>query len=87
MRRILNKKAQLSDAMVWLLATIAIVVLLVFFVYASDILGKVNSVKVHTKRILWKDISRDKYDFFYEKTLFAYKLNSNNKKKIEVWIK
>lgn len=39
-----NRKAQVSDAVMWTAATLIIIVILIIFIYASAILGKARSV-------------------------------------------
>lgn len=81
-----NRRGQLSDAMVWLVATIIIVVLLVGFIYAADLMGKANAVRRTSKEILLNDESEENINLLEEKTKIAYGLNSGNKNKIEEWI-
>lgn len=81
-----NKKGQLSDAMVWIIATVIVVVILFVFVYASNILGKANSIKKDSKELLVENSPEENINLFEEKTLLAYKINSANKNKIQEWI-
>jgi hypothetical protein len=81
----LNKKGQLSDAMTWVVATMIIVVLLAVFIYASDVLGEANKIEKGVKTLLKGDLEEG-IDYFYEKSKFAYKINSDNKNEIDEWI-
>lgn len=81
----LNRRGQLSDAMTWVVATVIILVLLVVFVYASNILGKVNKIETGVKSLAKGEVEEN-IDFFYEKTKIAYKINDENKNQIDSWI-
>jgi len=75
----LYKRAQVSDVMSWLVATLIIIGVLVIFIYASTLLAQKTKV-LDLKGI---EISfEDNVDFFDEKTSFAYLLASDSEKKI-----
>lgn len=59
-----NKKAQIGETMTWVIATIIIIAILVFSIYASSLLAKTK------KTIFYKD--KRESDLIMEKSLFAY---------------
>jgi len=79
----LNRKAQISQTLVWVLATILIVGILVVSVLLSFVIAK-------SKTILEKQPGEVKAGFESEfsvlemKTNLAYQLNSDNKDKIKI---
>ena len=80
-----NRRGILSDAMTWIVATIVIVILLIIFIYSANILGKANALRQNAKEILINDNSEGNIDLFEEKTLMGYKINLENKEKIDLW--
>ena len=77
-----NKKAQVSDALTWVVATLVIVFLIVSSIYISSLMGKSKSVEKQKISIP----EENPINWISEKTEFAYGINENNKNKIEVWI-
>ncbi len=67
-----NKRAQASEAIVWLVATLVIVVVLVVSVYAASAISK------STKAVNSLDVSSSmKSDIVAKESLFAYLLTKN----------
>ena len=79
----LNKKAQISEIMTWVIATIIILSILLVFVYASSLLAQ------KTKTVKVQDLKLDfvgKVDLLETKNIIAYSSASqSNKKVIERW--
>ena len=75
----LNKKAQVSEIMTWIVATIIILSILLLFVYASSLLAQ------KTKIIKTQDLKIDfgkKVDLLEAKNLIAYNSASEAGKEI-----
>jgi hypothetical protein len=84
--KIKNKKAEVGLTMTWIIATIIIVISISFFIFFADLLAKQSSIKSTINKI---GISED-FDFsewFKEKTILAFSLNTNNDEVIGLWIK
>jgi len=79
-----NKSGQLSDAMTWIVATLIIIVILVVFVFAANVIAESKSLP-SLEEINLED-SEDKIDFIEMKNKFAFNQNSDNQLKIEVWL-
>ena len=75
----LNKKAQVGDTIIWLVATIIIFVILFFFVFGASILGKTKEI-ASFKVDLFSKSDYSGQDVFLTKSLFTY-LNFENTKK------
>ena len=75
----LNKKAQISDVMTWIIATIAIIAILIIFVYASTILAQ--KTKVIKIKSLTLDLDKE-VDLLETKTSLAYLSASSEQKNI-----
>lgn len=75
----LNKRAQVSEIMTWVIATIIILSILLLFVYASSLLAQ------KTKIIKAKDLKidfKEEVDLLETKNLIAYDLASGAEKSI-----
>lgn len=75
----LNKRAQVSEIMIWVIATIIILSILLVFVYASSLLAQ------KTKIIKAKDLKIDfekEVDLLETKNLIAYSSASEAEKNI-----
>ena len=81
----LNKKAQISEIMMWIVATIVILSILLVFVYASSLLAqKTKTVKAQDLKI---DLA-EKVDLLDTKTLITSSSASESEKNIiEKWEK
>ena len=79
----LNKKAQVSEIMTWLVATIIIISILLVFIFVSSLLAQ------KTKIIKVKDLKVDfekEVDLLATKTSIAYSFASESEKNlIERW--
>ncbi len=79
----LNKKAQISEVMTWVVATLVILCILIIFIYASSLLAQ------KTKVIKAKDLKVDfgkEVDLLEIKNLIAYSSASQSDKSIiERW--
>ena len=77
-----DKRAQVAETITWVVATLVIIFLLIASIYFSSILGK-------SKNVSKDDIKTYNIDETWSqlKTNMAYIVNSENKEKIEVWIR
>lgn len=76
-----NKKAQVGESVTWIVATIAIIAVLLIFTYISLVLSKTKSFKIN-----FEEKSENSEDWIDSKTEMAYSINSNNKIRIQNWI-
>ena len=79
----LNKKAQISEIMTWVVETIVILSILIVFIYASSLLAqKTKTIKAQDLRI----DSEKEVNLLDTKTLIAYSSASEEKRGvIEGW--
>jgi len=75
-----NKKSQVAETITLVFVTIVIIVIMLIFVFISSALHIIKSVDSGVKIGSIEDRIK-------EKTSFAYSLNSENKNKIEIWLK
>ena len=80
----LNKRGQLSDTMTWIVATLIIIVILIVFVLASQVLAKWKGV-TSIDSIKFKG-SQEGISLISLKNSFAFEENPSNKMKIEEWL-
>ena len=74
-----KRKAQVSEIMTWVVATIIILSILLIFVYASSLLAqKTKTIKANDLKI---DIGKE-VDLLETKNLIAFDLASENEEKI-----
>lgn len=79
-----NHKAQISDVMTWVVATIIIIVILVVFIYASSLLAQ--KTKIIKLKEVKMEIAEENMDWVEMKTSFAYSESSEqNKAIIDAW--
>ena len=78
-----NKKAQLSDVMTWIIATIAIIGILIIFIYASTLFAQ-KTKAIHTQNLL---LERDNtVDLLETKTRVVYSSATTSQKNlIDKW--
>jgi hypothetical protein len=81
----MNNRAQLSDAMTWIVATLVIILILVVFVFASSILAKTYKVASSLKSVGLGN-SEEGVDIINLKNSFAFEKNKDNNLKIEAWL-
>ena len=81
----MDNRAQLSDAMTWIVATLIIIVILVVFVFASSILAKTYKTASSLKSVGFGD-SEEGVDLVDMKNSFAFEKNKDNNLKIEAWL-
>lgn len=67
----LNKKGQASDAVTWIVATIVVVVIMVFFVFGASILADTKDISGF-KSSLFSTSENVGDDIFLKKNLFTY---------------
>jgi hypothetical protein len=66
-----NKKAQIGETLTWLIATIIIVAILIFFIFGASVFGQTKNVG-NFKDSLFSDIVFHGDDIFLKKSLFTY---------------
>jgi len=66
-----NRKAQVGDTITWVIATIIIVVMILFFVFGSSLLAETKEVHKFKSRMVSED-SRVNYDLILSKSLYTY---------------
>lgn len=78
-----TKRGQVSDTMTWIVATLLIILILVFFVYISFTLAKAKSIE----RVVFRfgGVTQDA-DWIQQKTVFAFGVNSANREAIQEWV-
>lgn len=78
----LNKRAQTGETITWIVATIIIVVLLIFFIYISSLYGKAKKIGSSSTEIFSTEYFQTQ-DLILEKSLFVYfSLDDLDKKEI-----
>lgn len=80
----LNKRAQLSDAMTWIVATLIIIFILVIFIFASETIAKWKSIS--SLNAIGDENSENTTNIIKMKNSFAFEKNKTNQLKIEVWL-
>ena len=75
----LNKKAQISETMVWIVATLIIIVILIVFIFISSSFAKVKNLTIKDLKL---SSEGEDVNLFETKTEIAYGLASENDKKI-----
>jgi len=79
-RRLKNNKAQVSDIMTWVVATIIIILILVVFIYASSLLAqKTKIIKIKEMKL---EIPGEEINWLNSKTSFAYLRSSEEQRQI-----
>ncbi len=79
------KRAQISETMTWIVATIIIIVSLTFFVFLADVLAQEGAIKNFADKTT-SGVSFELDKEVKAKTNMAFELNSLNKEKINNWI-
>lgn len=78
----INRKAQVSETIVWIVATLIIIVVLIGAIFISSVLGKTKGVHFDNSKISLDSNA----NVLNTKTNFAYSLASEkNKKIIDDW--
>jgi len=73
-----NKKAQLGDTLTWIVATVIIFVILLFFIFGASVLGKTKNITNFKDDILSKS-NAEPSDIYLTKSLFTYFKIDNTK--------
>jgi len=81
----LNKKAQISETMVWIVATLIIIVILIVFIFISSSFAKVKNLTIKDLKL---SSEGEDIDLFETKTKIVYDLvSAEDKKIIDNWRK
>ena len=81
-----NKKAQIGQTIFWVLVTLIIVVVMIFFIVASVSLSAVKELKLFLNSNLDSGL-KEESQILLKKTIIAYELNDANKQQIEEILK
>jgi hypothetical protein len=81
-----RKRAQVSDTVTWIVATIIIIAILLIFLYISSVLSGENAVEKKSSSVFSGGNSAEVVDWIALKTSIAYNLNDKNKEVIDKWI-
>lgn len=68
-----NNRGQIGDTLTWLIATVIIVAVMIFFIFGASTLGQTKKIG-DFKRSLFSEISFEGDDIFLKKSLFTYNL-------------
>lgn len=87
MNRKISKKAQVGETITWIVATIVIVVVLIFFMFGASMLGSTKNIG-EVKESLFSKSESFGEDIFLKKSIYTYlSLNTDTlKKKLEVYL-
>ena len=66
-----NKKAQVGDTVMWIVATIAILIIIMFFVFGASTLASTKSIGKY-KASLISSSQSENVDVFLYKTVYTY---------------
>jgi len=76
----LKKKGQVGETLTWIVATILIVIMMVFFIFGASLLGGTKKIGNYRPDLLSGSVSEASAPFL-QKSLFTYvSLGSNTKK-------
>ena len=78
----LSKRAQASDAIVWIVATLIIVVILIVFIFISNLMAKANGIK----NFATSSAGSKNYNILNLKTNLAFEINGDKEGEINSWI-
>lgn len=81
----LSKRAQVSDTMVWIVATLIILFVLFVFIFVSGLLADAKDVVEYSVNVGFSEGHVD-IERVSAKTEFAFDIDSTNKEVIEQWL-
>ena len=81
-----TRKAQTADGLTWLVATLVIIVILLVFVYITNVFVEVKDVDRFVKGVFSSSDSEE-VSRIDVKTTLAIEKNSANRETIERWVK
>lgn len=71
MRRLnIKKKGQIGDAVTWIVATVVIVVIMIFFIFGASLLAETKTIKFKDSLFSSEGDAGD--DIFMKKSIFSY---------------
>lgn len=77
-----NNKGQVGDTITWFVATIAIIVILLFFIFGASMLGSTKSIGKY-RESLTSGASYEGDELFLKKSIFTYlDLSASDVKKV-----
>jgi len=69
-----NRKGQIGETLTWMVATVLIIVVLIFFIFGASMLGKTKEVRAEFKETLTSKSIFEGGDSFLKKSLYTYNL-------------
>jgi hypothetical protein len=75
---LIHKRAQVGETVSWVIATVVIIAILIFFIYVSILISKTKAIGLSN---LQSDIS-GKPASLMQKTSFGYQLSENKNKEL-----
>lgn len=76
-----NKKAQVGETATWLVATVLIVVMILFFVFGASLLAETKGIEKFKESVFSESIFQGD-DIFLRKSLYTYNSVSKSSEKI-----
>ena len=82
----ISRKGQVGETLTWIIATIVIVVVLLFFIFGASMLGSTKSIGT-VKSSLFSSSQEYGEDIFLKKSVYTYLMASSDatKKRIELY--
>jgi hypothetical protein len=75
-----NNRGQIGDTLTWLIATVIIIAVMLFFIFGASTLGQTKKIGDY-KRSLFSEVSYEGDDLFLKKSLFTYNLVQQDEKR------
>ena len=75
-----NNRGQIGDTLTWLIATVIIIAVMLFFIFGASTLGQTKKIGDY-KRSLFSESSFEGDDLFLKKSLFTYNLVQQDSKR------
>ena len=76
-----SRKGQVGETLTWIVATILVIVLLIFFIFGSSLLGKTKQVESFRPSLTSKQ-AFEGTDSFLKKSLFTYALTGSDTERL-----
>ncbi|MBS3084371.1 hypothetical protein J4411_00465 [Candidatus Pacearchaeota archaeon] len=82
--RELGKKGQVGETLTWIVATLLVIILLIFFIFGSSLLGKTKKLGNTFRESLTSSQTFEGTDPLLKKSLFAYVTAGSDLEKINL---
>ncbi len=77
-----NNHGQIGETLTWLIATVIIVAVMIFFIFGASTLGQTKKIG-NFKNSLFSDVTFEGDDIFLKKSLFTYySINSDYEREL-----